>query len=152
MSKKESAGILVYRYRQQHPEFFLVHMGGPFWKNKEKGAWTIPKGEIPEEEDGLTTARREFREETGFDLPGPFTPLNPIKQAGGKIVNAWACQADLDPTAINSNVFSIEWPPKSGRKQSFPEVDRAAWMTKEEAEGRIISAQLKLLQQIPDKT
>ena len=126
-------------------------MGGPFWQKKEKGAWTIPKGEIPAGEDGLTTARREFREETGFTLEGPFTPLDSIKQAGGKIVHTWACQADLDPMAIRSNIFSMEWPPKSGRQQSFPEIDRAAWMTKEEAEGRIIHAQLDLLRQIPDK-
>jgi len=149
MAKKESAGILVYRYRQEQPEFFLVHMGGPFWKKKDKGAWTIPKGEIPPGEDGLTTACREFEEETGFVLEGPFQPLDTIKQTGGKTVFAWSCQADLDPDALTSNTFEIEWPPKSGQRQAFPEVDRAAWMTLEEAKGRIIKVQLGLLRQIP---
>lgn len=148
MAKKESAGILVFRYRNAQTEFFLVHMGGPFWRKKDKGAWTIPKGEIPPGEEALYTARREFEEETGFSLQGPFSPLDPVRQAGGKVVFAWACQADLDPNAIQSNTFELEWPPKSGQQQSFPEVDRAAWMTLEEAEGRIITAQLDLLRQI----
>ncbi len=120
-----SAGLLVYRLRSGRPEVLLVHPGGPFFKNKDDGAWSIPKGEAAPGEDLLAVARREFREETGQDATGPFTPLPPVKQKGGKVVHAWAVEADCDTAAVTSNTFTIEWPPRSGRQAEFPEVDRA---------------------------
>jgi predicted NUDIX family NTP pyrophosphohydrolase len=122
---KRSAGILAWR-RRGEPEVFLVHPGGPFWRTKDVGAWSIPKGGIDPDEEPLAAARREFREETGQVVDGPFTPLAPVKIASGKVIVAWAIEHDLDAGAITSNSFEMEWPPHSGRKQSFPEVDRAA--------------------------
>lgn len=145
---KTSAGILLYRRRAGRLEIFLVHMGGPYWKNKEKGAWTIPKGECVEGEDPRVTALREFREETGFDLTGPMTELEPARQASGKLVRAWAVEGEVDAAAIRSNTFEMEWPPRSGKKQSFPEVDRAEWFEAEAAKELVIKGQEKLIDQI----
>jgi predicted NUDIX family NTP pyrophosphohydrolase len=129
-------------------EVLLVHPGGPFWRNKDAGAWSIPKGEHNEGDDELAAAKREFREETGFDVDGDFLPLGQVKQAGGKIVTAWAVEGDCSPDAIRSNTFSMEWPPKSGRQQEFPEVDRAAWFSVNEARERILKGQLEFLSRV----
>lgn len=145
---KQSAGILLYRRTDATLEVLLVHPGGPFWKNKDDGAWMIPKGEFTDEEDPLACARREFQEETGFEVKGPFAPLDPIRQAGGKAVLAWAAEGDLDAEKIQSNTFEMEWPPKSGRRQSFPEVDRAAWFDLAEARKKLLKSQLPLLDQL----
>ena len=145
---KRSAGILAYRWRDGAPELFLVHPGGPFWKNKADGAWSIPKGEIDPDEDPLMAARREFREETGQAIDGAFTPLDPVKIASGKVIEAWAIEHDLDAAAITSNSFEIEWPPRSGKKQAFPEVDRAAWFPAAEALRKINKGQAPLITQV----
>jgi predicted NUDIX family NTP pyrophosphohydrolase len=142
---RQSAGLLVYRHRENQVEFFLIHPGGPFWKNKDAGAWSIPKGEYAEGEDALDAAKREFLEETGNKIDGRFTPLTPIKQRGGKIVHAWLVEAEVDPTRVESNSFSMEWPPRSGRMQSFPEVDRADWFRPDAAKEKILASQLPLL-------
>jgi predicted NUDIX family NTP pyrophosphohydrolase len=147
MAKKITAGLLLYR-RRGEPEVFLVHPGGPFWTKKDAGAWSLPKGEIGEGEDPLQAAKREFTEETGFPIEGAFRPLDPIKQSGGKVVQAWAIEADCDPAQVRSNLFAMEWPPKSGRTQQFPEVDRAEWFPIAEARKRIIPAQVKFLDQL----
>nr|ART40972.1 L173 [uncultured bacterium] len=147
MAKKASAGLLVYRRRDQL-EVFLVHPGGPFWAKKDGGAWSIPKGEFEEGEDALQAAKREFAEETGFSVDGEVRPLAPVKQRGGKIVHAWAVEADCDPSRIQSNLFSMEWPPKSGRMQEFPEVDRAQWFTIPEARKRILASQVGFIDQL----
>lgn len=147
MAKKMTAGLLLYR-RRGELEVFLVHPGGPFWAKKDAGAWSLPKGEIEEGEDPLETAKREFTEETGLPIDGEFRPLTPVKQAGGKIVHAWAVEADCDPSKVRSNLFSLEWPPKSGKRQDFPEVDRAAWFDIPEAGKRIIPAQSGFLDQL----
>ena len=145
--KKVTAGLLLYRYRDEL-EVFLVHPGGPFWAKKDLGAWSLPKGEITEGEDLLHAAKREFTEETGFPIDGEFRPLDPVKQSNGKIVHAWAIEADCDPLQIQSNLFAMEWPPKSGKTQEFPEVDRAAWFTIAEAQKRILTAQAKFIDQL----
>jgi predicted NUDIX family NTP pyrophosphohydrolase len=142
---RRSAGLLVYKLAADEPLVLLVHPGGPFWKNKDKGAWTIPKGEFAPDEDPLETAKREFREETGQAIDGDFAPLPEIRQAGGKIVLAWAIEADIDADAIESNSFEMEWPPRSGGKQSFPEIDRAAWLPLGEARERINKGQVALI-------
>jgi predicted NUDIX family NTP pyrophosphohydrolase len=129
-------------------EVFLVHPGGPFWRNKDAGAWSIPKGEYNEGDYPLEAAKREFREETGFSVEGDFLPLGQVKQAGGKIVTAWAIEGQRSPDAIRSNTFSMEWPPKSGRQQEFPEVDRAAWFSVENAKERIFKGQLEFLNRL----
>lgn len=145
---RHSAGLLLYRRREATLEVFLVHPGGPFWAKKDAGAWSIPKGEAAEGEDLLTRARQEFAEETGFALAGDFRPLAPVKQAGGKIVHAWAVEGDCDADAIRSNSFAMEWPPRSGRVRSFPEVDRAAWFSLGAAREKINKAQANLLDQL----
>jgi predicted NUDIX family NTP pyrophosphohydrolase len=145
---KESAGLLVYRRQGNQLEFLLVHPGGPFWKNKDAGAWTIPKGEIEEGEDPLEAAKREFREELGIEAEGDVVELRPIKQKGGKLVRAWALQTDVDLSSIKSNTFSIEWPPRSGRMCEFPEVDRAAYFELETAKLKINPAQMALLEEV----
>jgi predicted NUDIX family NTP pyrophosphohydrolase len=142
---KRSAGLLLCRRQPTGLEVLLVHPGGPFWQKKDLGAWTIPKGEFADGVDALTAARREFREETGLEVTGPFTPLTPVKQPGGKTVHAWAVEGDFDPRALTSNTFSLEWPPRSGRRQEFPEVDRAAWFDLDEAKRRINRGQAPLL-------
>jgi predicted NUDIX family NTP pyrophosphohydrolase len=147
---KRSAGLLVRRERDGRTEVLLVHPGGPFWAKRDDGAWSVPKGELEDADgDGLTTARREFREELGIDAPdGDPRPLGEIRQRGGKLVEAWAVAGDVDADAIVSNTFETEWPPKSGRMQSFPEVDRAAWFTLEEARTKINPAQAELLDRL----
>lgn len=145
---KISAGLLMYRRRDGQPEFFLVHPGGPFWKNKDAGAWTIPKGELCETEDELACAQREFEEETGIKPQAPFIKLTPIKQKGGKIVHAWAFEGDADPAQIKSNTFELEWPPRSGKFLTFPEVDKAAFFHLAEAKVKINPAQTALLEEL----
>jgi len=142
---KTSAGLLLFRTRGGELEVLLVHPGGPFWAKKDEGAWSIPKGEINEGEDPLAAARREVQEELGAAPDGKFIPLAPVRQAGGKVVLAWAIEADIDPAAITSNTFQLEWPPRSGRQQTFPEVDRAAWFTISEARSKILRGQVPLM-------
>jgi predicted NUDIX family NTP pyrophosphohydrolase len=145
---KRSAGLLMYRYRDRVLEVFLVHPGGPFWAKKDRGAWSIPKGEFPPEEDALAAARREFAEETGCAIQGELLPLTPRRQPSGKLITAWAFAGDCDPAALRSNTFSLEWPPNSGRQQEFPEIDRAAWFTLNEAKEKIIPGQLGFLAEL----
>ena len=149
--KKRSAGILAWRRSPDGPEVFLVHPGGPFWKNKDDGAWSIPKGEIDPDEDSLKAARREFNEETGQTVDGTFTPLDPVKIASGKVIEAWAIEHDVDASTITSNTFEIEWPPRSGKKQAFPEVDRAAWFSPTDALRKINKGQALLITQLLDR-
>ncbi len=150
--QKTSAGILMYRKVNDGTEVFLMHPGGPFFSNRDAGVWSIPKGEIGEGEDPLAAAQREFEEETGCRPEGPFLPLTPIKQKGGKIVLSWAAEGDCDADAIKSNTFSLEWPPKSGRVREFPEVDRAAWFAIGAAKTKINPAQAVLLDELISKT
>ncbi len=148
---RKSAGLLLYRFSQGVLEVFLVHPGGPFWKGKETGAWSIPKGEYTDE-DPLEAAIREFKEETGFKVEGDqFIPLTMIQQKGRKIVMAWAIEGNLDADAIKSNTFRQEWPPKSGKWQSIPEVDKAAWFDLETAREKINSAQVALLKELENR-
>ena len=148
MSGKNSAGILLYHRKNGILEVLLVHPGGPFWKNKDAGAWTVPKGEYDEGEEPLDAAIREFGEETGIKLSGNFIELSPIRQKSGKRVLCWALEGEADPTQIKSNSFEMEWPPRSGKKQSFPEVDRAEWFTIPLAMEKILEAQRPLLQEL----
>jgi len=145
---KESAGLLMYRRRGGILEVFLVHPGGPFWAKKDLGSWSLPKGEFPPGVDPLTAARREFAEETGFPAAGTFLPLTPLRQPSGKRIHAWALEGDCDPGAVRSNTFTLEWPPKSGRLQEFPEVDRAAWFSLKEAKERIVKGQRGFLEEL----
>lgn len=146
--KKQSAGILLYRSSDPETEVLLVHPGGPFWKNKDVGAWTIPKGEFEESEEPLAAAIREFKEETGFVIQGEFKALDPIQQKAGKVVYAWAIAGDIDASKVKSNFFEMEWPPKSGKKQSFPEIDKACWFALSEGREKINSSQTALLDQL----
>lgn len=146
MSSK-SAGIILYRKRREL-EVLLVHPGGPFWRNKDLGAWSIPKGEYPDEEDAESAARREFAEELGLEMTAPLTALGQAKQRGGKLVTAFAAELDLDPRSLRSNNFEMEWPPRSGKRQSFPEVDRAEWFRLEEARKKINAGQRPLLDRL----
>ncbi|TMI75792.1 MAG: NUDIX domain-containing protein [Bacteroidetes bacterium] len=145
---KKSAGILLYRIKKNQPEVLLVHPGGPFWAKKDLGSWSIPKGEYEEGEDPLDAARREVEEETGLQVKGPFIELAPVKQKGGKLVVAWAAEGDFDPATIKSNEFEMEWPPKSGKRKTFPEVDKAAWFTISEAVEKIVEGQIPLLKEL----
>jgi predicted NUDIX family NTP pyrophosphohydrolase len=147
-AKKQSAGILVYRLVKKKPEVFLVHPGGPFWKNKDAAAWSIPKGEFEDDEPALKAAQREFEEETGIKPTGKFIELQPVKQKSGKTVYAWALEADIDPSTIKSNLFEMEWPPKSGKKASFPEIDRADWFDMATGKEKINAYQVPLLEQL----
>jgi predicted NUDIX family NTP pyrophosphohydrolase len=142
---KQSAGLLVYRAKDAQLEVFLVHPGGPFWAKKDDGAWTIPKGEFAPDEDSLAAAQREFTEETGVAVAGPFASLGSVRQAGGKTIHAFVAAADFDAANIVSNTFRLEWPPRSGRFAEFPEVDRGDWFTLEAAAAKINPAQLPLL-------
>jgi predicted NUDIX family NTP pyrophosphohydrolase len=148
---KRSAGLLPYRKRGSSLEVFLVHPGGPFWRKKDAGAWSIPKGEYPEGEDPLDGARREFQEETGRTPDGDLIPLTEIRQSGGKYVKAWAMETDFDASTIVSNTFFLEWPPKSGKQQEFPEVDRAGWFSIETAREKILPAQAVFLDELISK-
>jgi predicted NUDIX family NTP pyrophosphohydrolase len=144
-----SAGILLHRRKGAGTEVLLVHPGGPFWAKKDLGAWSIPKGEHDEGEDALACALREFGEETGTTLPpGELTDLGTIRQRGGKVVQAWAAEGDLDADAVRSNTFTLEWPPRSGRVREYPEVDRAAWFGLDEARERINPAQAAFLDRL----
>jgi predicted NUDIX family NTP pyrophosphohydrolase len=145
MPTRESAGLILYRYRGDSLEVLLGHPGGPFWAKKDAGAWSIPKGELDPGEEPLTAAIREVEEETGHRASGTFLPLQPVKQAGGKLVQAWAVEDDFEPAELQSNTFSMEWPPHSGRTAEFPELDRAEWFSLEEASRRILKGQLPLL-------
>jgi len=138
---RRSAGLLMYRGSGPGLELLLVHPGGPFWAKKDLGAWSIPKGEYAGDEDPLAAAQREFAEETGAQPRGTFQPLGEVTQAGGKRVSAWAVEGDFDPAVLVSNTFETEWPPRSGRKRSFPEVDRAAWFSPKEGRQMILAGQ-----------
>jgi predicted NUDIX family NTP pyrophosphohydrolase len=143
-----SAGLLMYHVGSDGIEVLLAHPGGPFFKNRDEGAWSIPKGEPDADEDLLATAQREFEEETAIKPAGPFIPLTPITQKGGKIVHAWAFSGDCDPTQIKSNTFTMEWPPKSGRQMEFPEIDRAEFFALAAAKKKIKAGQEKLLDEL----
>lgn len=143
-----SAGLLMYRRRDGELQVLLVHPGGPFFQNKDSGAWTIPKGIAEPGEDLLAAAQREFQEETGIQPAGPFLALTPIKQKSGKSVHAWACAGDFDPTILVSNTFTLEWPPKSGRQKEFPEIDRAEFFDLESVRQKIIPAQMPFLTEL----
>ena len=142
---QKSAGLLIHRHISGVFEFLLVHPGGPFWARKDEGAWSIPKGLIGEDEDELEAARREAEEELGVAIDGDFRPLGSYRQPGGKIVVAWSVEADVDTNAIKSNMFTMEWPPKSGSMKAFPEVDRAGWFTLPEAGLKILKGQRAML-------
>ena len=144
----QSAGILLYRKTNNHLQVFLVHPGGPFFKNKDQGAWSIPKGEFSDDEEALLAAKREFEEETGQAIDGNFIPLNPVKLKSGKKVYAWAVEGDINHETIFSNLFEMEWPPKSGKKQSFPEIDRAGWFEVDEAKLKINTAQAAFIEEL----
>jgi predicted NUDIX family NTP pyrophosphohydrolase len=147
---KQSAGILMYRRTHGRLEVFLVHPGGPFWAKKDLAAWSLPKGEFTPDEEPLAAAKREFEEETGIPLPADatFTPLTPVKQSGGKVIHAWAVDGDCDPACVKSNSFSMEWPPRSGKQQDFPEVDRAEWFPAEVAREKVHKGQRGLLDEL----
>jgi predicted NUDIX family NTP pyrophosphohydrolase len=141
----QSAGVLLYRKRRRGREVFLVHPGGPFWRHKDLAAWTIPKGKIEPDEDPLTAARREFKEETGFDIEGDYRLLGTFRQPGGKLVTAFAVEGDYDPGKLVSNTFAVMWPPKSGNYADFPEIDRGGWFRRADAEAKILKGQKPLL-------
>lgn len=147
---KRSAGIVLWRpLPGGNAEVLLGHMGGPYWTPKDAGAWTIPKGEIRDGEEPIEVARREFREEIGSPVPaGELVDLGEVRQAGGKVVQAWAVQGDLDPATAVSNTFELEWPPKSGRLQSFPELDRVAWFDVATAHSKIVTGQRPFLDRV----
>jgi predicted NUDIX family NTP pyrophosphohydrolase len=148
---KRSAGLLMYRRRNDLVEVLLAHPGGPFWAKKDLGAWSVPKGEFDSEEDPLQAAKREFAEETGLVPEGDFVALGEVKQAGGKTVTAWAMEGDGDASNLKSNMFSMEWPPRSGRMAEFPEVDRWEWFSLEEAQERILAGQRVFLERLVER-
>ena len=145
---KQSAGILLFRKVNNQLEVFLVHPGGPFFKNKDDGVWSIPKGEFIDDEDALIAAKREFSEETGQEIDGDFIKLKPVKLKSGKTVHAWAVEGDIDHEVIVSNLFEMEWPPKSGKVASFAEVDRAAWLEAAVAKIKVNPAQIALIEEL----
>jgi predicted NUDIX family NTP pyrophosphohydrolase len=145
---KQSAGILLYRMTHGLLEVFLVHPGGPFFRKKDDGAWSVPKGEYLDDEDPLAAAQREFEEEVGQPITGNFIKLNAVKQKSGKVVHAWAAEGDIDHTNIVSNLFEIEWPPKSGKMASFPEIDRASWFDIETAKVKVNPGQIRLIEEL----
>ena len=145
---KRSAGILLFRRRDTAFEVLLAHPGGPFWRARDEGVWTVPKGGIDPGEEPLDAALREFNEETGFHAPPPYLPLTPCRQRSGKIVHAWACEGDADPRALASLHFAMEWPPRSGRMQSFPEIDRAGWFDAEGARVKILPGQRPFIDEL----
>ena len=145
---KVSAGLLMYRVRDGAVEVLLVHPGGPFFANKDEGAWSIPKGQLDGDETPLDAARREFEEETGLTPTAPFHALTPVTQKSGKVVHAWAFEGDCDPSAIRSNTFTMVWPPRSGRRREFPEIDRAAFFGRGEAARKINPRQRPFLEEL----
>jgi predicted NUDIX family NTP pyrophosphohydrolase len=145
---KRSAGLLLYRRGERGVEVFLVHPGGPYWEKKDLGAWTIPKGEYGDDEEALDAARREFHEETGFVAEGKFVELGSVRQAGGKIVSAWAVEGDCDAARLVSNTCEIEWPPRTGRRIEIPEVDRGEWFSLAEAREKMFEAQQEFLERL----
>jgi predicted NUDIX family NTP pyrophosphohydrolase len=150
MSKasRKSAGLLLFRETAAGLEVLLVHPGGPFWAKKDDGSWSIPKGEFADGEEPLDAAKREFEEEMGVPAVGDFIALESLKQPSGKLVFAWAVRSDFDPSGLKSNTFSMEWPPKSGRQQEFPEVDKAEWFSVEAARRKILKGQEPFLDQL----
>ena len=148
---KQSAGILLFKRNAEELFVLLAHPGGPFWKNKDLGSWSIPKGEFADDEKPLAAAIREFEEETGARLRGDFIELSPVKLKSGKIIHAWALEKDLDANSIKSNEFELEWPPKSGKKITIPEIDKAEWFAMEQALQKINSGQIGLLLQLIDR-
>jgi len=147
---KQSAGLVMYRIRDGQLQVLLVHPGGPFWAKKDLGAWSIPKGEIEPNEDALSTAKREFEEETGIKPDGEMVSLGAVRQKSGKTVAAWAFAGDCDAREIRSNFFSMEWPPRSGKQQQFPEIDRAEFFTLEAAKEKIVAGEYELLQRVAE--
>lgn len=145
---KNSAGLLLYRFRNRHLEVFLVHPGGPYWANKDLGAWSMPKGEYSDGEDPLAAAKREFYEETGFEANGEFRELAALRQPGGKRIKAWAFQGDCDAGAVRSNNFTMEWPPRSGLQAEFPEIDRAEWFGVDIARKKILKGQIGFVDEL----
>lgn len=145
---KKSAGILLYRKKQKKVQVFLIHPGGPFWRNKDMGAWSIPKGEFTEKEELLAAAKRELKEEVGIDCDGPFIELTSLKQKSGKIVYAWAAEKNIDAEKIVSNTFQMEWPPKSGMFANFPEVDKGQWFDPAEARQKINPSQAGFIDEL----
>ena len=145
-----SAGLLLFLCGENGLEVLLIHPGGPFWAKKDDGAWSIPKGEYGAGDDPLSAALREFEEETGTGAQGEFLPLGEVRQPGGKAVTAWAVEQDLDAASLRSNLFEMEWPPKSGKTQSFPEVDRAQWFTISEARRKLLKGQTPFLDRLVD--
>jgi predicted NUDIX family NTP pyrophosphohydrolase len=146
---RRSAGLVLYRRRDGAVELLLVHPGGPLWARRDAGAWSIPKGEVGEGEDPRAVALREFEEETGHPPPrGELVALGEVRQRGGKLVTAWAAAGDLDPAAITSNTFTLEWPPRSGRRREFPEVDRAGWFDPATAREKLLAAQAELVDRL----
>lgn len=148
---RKSAGLLLYRTVAGTVQVLLVHPGGPYWSRRDDGAWSIPKGEYSDEEDPLRAARREFEEETGHVVTGEFEALQPRRQAGGKLVHAWALRSDFDPARLRSRTFSMEWPPRSSRRQDFPEVDRAAWFDLDTARRKILHGQVGFLDELEER-
>ena len=148
---KRSAGLLMYRQRDDGIEVFLVHPGGPYWVKKDDGAWSIPKGEYDSSEDSLAAAKREFQEETGFLPAGDFIDLGESKQPGGKIVHVWALEGDCDPARLRSNTFTMVWPPRSGRQIDVPEVDRGCWYPIREARIKLLAGQRPFLDRVIDQ-
>jgi predicted NUDIX family NTP pyrophosphohydrolase len=151
MARKQSAGVILYRFGNAGLEVFLVHPGGPFWARRDDGAWSIPKGEFGDPEPAEDAARREFAEETGMVLTASLTPLPPIQQSRAKTIHPFVAHTDFDPAQLRSNVFEMEWPPRSGRMATYPEVDRAAWFSLEEAEHKIIAGQKPLLESLRER-
>lgn len=149
--QKQSAGILLYRIREGKGEVFLVHPGGPYWAKKDLGAWSIPKGEFDEGESPLEAARREVEEETGLSVNGEFLPLTPLRQPSRKLIHAFAIEGDYDASQVKSNSFELEWPPKSGRIQEFPEIDRAAWFDLATAHSKLIKGQIGFLDEFIER-
>ena len=147
---ERSAGLVMYRVRDGQIQVLLVHLGGPFWVKKDRGAWSIPKGEMDPNEDAQSAAKREFEEETGIRPEGEMSPLGTVRQKSGKTVSAWGFAGDCDPTRIKSNLFSMEWPPRSGKQQQFPEIDRAEFFTVAAAKEKIIAGEFELLQRLAD--
>ena len=145
---KKSAGLLLFRHRGSDIEILLAHPGGPFWAKKDDGAWSIPKGIVDDHEDPLVAAVRECHEELGISVSGDFHALAPLKQPGGKVVLAWAVEADFDPRTLKSNTFEMEWPPRSGRRQEFPKIDQAAWFSPPAARLKILKGQAPFIDQL----